>query len=80
MAPSEWNPEVMVYKNPNLDIGSYHKILFEPVQIYRGPDAKFDISPEQEQELAGYLQSDVEKVLQEKGLPRDPAGTRRCPP
>ncbi len=68
MTPTEWNPQVMVYKNPNIDIRSYKKVILNHVEIYQGPDAKFDISPEQEREMAQYLYADVEKVLQEKGL------------
>jgi hypothetical protein len=68
MQPTEWDPQVLVYKNPAVDVRSYKRVILEPVQIYAGPDAKFDISREQEQELAAYLHDDVNKVLQEKNL------------
>jgi hypothetical protein len=69
MQPTEWNPQVMTYRNPNVDIVQYKKVMLLPVEIYTGPDAEFEgVSPEDQQEMAGYLYSAVEKVLQEKGL------------
>ncbi|MGD0231125.1 MAG: DUF3313 domain-containing protein [Syntrophorhabdales bacterium] len=68
MERTEWNPQVMVYKNPDVDFRSYKKVIIDPVQIYTGPDAKFNVSQEQEQEMANYLYADITRVLQEKGL------------
>jgi hypothetical protein len=69
MQPTEWNPQVMAYRNPDVDIRQYKKVMLLPVEIYRGPDAEFEgVSQEEQQEMAGYLYSAVEKVLQEKGL------------
>ena len=68
MQPTEWEPQVLVYKNPAVDIRKYKRVILEPVDIYAGPDAKFDISQEQKQELAAYLYADASKVLQETNL------------
>jgi hypothetical protein len=69
MTPSEYNPHAMVYRNPDVDITQYKKVMLLPVDIYRGPDASFKgVSDKEQQELAGYLHSDMEKILREKGM------------
>jgi hypothetical protein len=69
MQPSEFNPQVMVYRNPDGSFAQYRKVMLEPVQIYSGPDADFkDVSPEDQQNMANYLYGTVSSTLQEKGL------------
>jgi hypothetical protein len=69
MEPTEWNPQVMTYKNPDVNMYAYKRVLLLPVEIYAGPDADFHgASVEEQQEMAQYLRAHVEKVLREKGL------------
>lgn len=69
MQESEFNPQVMVYRNPDVDIRQYKKVLLMPVEIYRGEDAEWKGADEGEKlEMAAYLQAEVQKVLQEKNL------------
>jgi hypothetical protein len=69
MQPSEFNPQVMTYRNPDVDIRQYKKVMLMPVDIYTGPDASFKgVSGAEQQELASYLYSVTLNGLQQKGL------------
>ena len=69
MRPSDFNPAVMVYRNPDVDIRQYTRVMLTPVEIYKGEDASFkDATPQEQQDLANYLYSTVTKTLNEKGL------------
>ncbi len=69
MQKTEWNPDVMVYKNPDMNMATYRRVVLLPVEIYTGPDAEFHgASAEEQQEMAQYLRAQVEKNLREKGL------------
>ncbi len=69
MKPSEFNPQVLTYRNPDIDIRLYRKVIVMPVEIYHGQDADWEgVSQEEQQELASYLYTDVTKALQEKDL------------
>jgi predicted small secreted protein len=69
MQPAEWNPQVMLYRNADVNIGQYRKVMLLPIEIYTGSDAEFrGVSEQEQQEMAGHLRSDVEKVLKEKNL------------
>lgn len=59
----------MTYRNPDVNMAQYKKVLLLPVEIYTGPDAEFKgASDEEKQEMASHLHTQVEKVLQEKDL------------
>ncbi len=69
MQPSEYVANTMAYRNPNVDVTQYRKVILAPVEIYTGEDASFKgVSSEEQQELASYLYSDALKTLEEKGL------------
>jgi hypothetical protein len=57
-------PDVRAYRAPNLDRSKYHGIYIEPTTLYTGPDADFgDTSPEDRQQIAGMLTSEMQRVL-----------------
>ena len=54
----------MVYRAPNVDARKYTKFMIDPVQIYRGSDAQWSgASPEQVQQLAMFLRSEMIRAL-----------------
>lgn len=75
MKPSEFLPNVMVYRNPNIDLAHYKKIFLSPAEVYQGPDASFgDMSPQEQQRMAEYLVLTMQQKLQQNNLLADQPG------
>ena len=69
MKPSEFLPNVMVYRNPGAELAQYKKVLVSPAEVYQGPDASFgDMSRREQQRMAEYLVLAMQQKLQQKDL------------
>lgn len=69
MKPSQFMPNVMVYRNPDMDITQYSKIVLSPVEIYSGPDASYSgMSSAEQKRIADYLYSAMLQKLQQNNL------------
>lgn len=69
MKPSQFMPNVMVYRNPDTDITQYSKIVLSPVEIYSGPDASYSgMSSAEQKRIADYLYSAMLQKLQQNNL------------
>ena len=56
LRPGEEGEALLVYRNPEVDWTSYHKIKLDPVTIWAGEHSEFeDFSQPQRQELAKQL-------------------------
>ena len=54
----------MVYRAPNMNARQYTRFIIEPVTVYRGSDATYEGTNEQElQELARFMRSEFVRVL-----------------
>ena len=56
---------LLVYKNPNTNWASYHKIMLDPVTVWMGAGSQMtDVSPEDQQQLATLLYIKIKDALQ----------------
>lgn len=69
-------PGTLVWKKPGLNPARYTAFILDPVDIYRGPDAKFGSATEADkQALANYMGREYTRALSERyPLNRSPTG------
>ncbi len=75
MKESPLGPQVMSYRNPDVDLRQYKQVMVTPVEIYTGPDANWKgVTQEEQEQLAAYLYQTTVAKLGEKGLYTDRPG------
>ncbi len=75
MQQSEIGPQVMSYRNPDVDLRQYRRVMVTPVEIYTGPDANWKgVTQTEQEQLAAYLYQTTVAKLGEKGLYADQPG------
>lgn len=69
MKASEFLPNVMVYRNPDVNLAQYQNVFVSPAEIYNGSDASFaDMPVPERQRMAEYLVLAMQQKLQQNGL------------
>lgn len=64
LAPGESGEAALVYRDPNVDFGSYRKVLLDPVIVRVAPDSPLmDAPADERKELAATFYSDLHKAL-----------------
>ncbi|MBP6941202.1 MAG: DUF3313 domain-containing protein [Syntrophorhabdaceae bacterium] len=66
LQPSADFPHTLIYKRPGVDGKKYIKFIIDPVEVYKGEDARFDgVSPEDQQKIADFVKTEFTRVMQD---------------
>jgi hypothetical protein len=56
----------LIYKKPGVEEKRYVKFIVDPVEIYKGEDARFDgVPPEDQKKIAEFVESEFTRILQD---------------
>lgn len=66
LQPSADFPHTLIYKKPGVEEKRYVKFIVDPVEIYKGEDARFDgVPPEDQKKIAEFVESEFTRILQD---------------
>ncbi len=66
LQPSADFPHTLIYKKPGIEGKKYTKFIIDPVEIYKGEDARFGgASPEDQQKIAEFVKTEFTRILQD---------------
>ncbi len=66
LQPSADFPHTLIYKKPGIEGKKYTQFIIDPVEIYKGEDARFGgASPEDQQKIAEFVKTEFTRILQD---------------